>query len=363
MSAMLTLRALRSVAVEVPMAIPLGTSAQTIDRATLLLVDLETEEGVTGRAYVFCVLRAVAAPTAHLVDEALRILKGSKIAPFEIRTKLLRHFRLMGVQGVVRMALAGIDVACWDALSIAARLPLVRMLGGVPKPVPAYNSRGLGLMRLEALANEAEALLEGGFRGIKLRLGYATLEQDVAAVQAVRRRIPDDVVLMVDFNQALTKAEAFRRGRAIDHEGIYWIEEPIRHDDYAGNAEIAAELATPVQIGENFSGPQAMAAAIAANACDYVMPDLERIGGVSGWLQAAGLAAAAGMEMSSHLYPETSAHLLAVTPTAHWLEYVDWANPILREPMEIVDGAAIVPDRPGTGIEWNGEAVARYRIE
>src|SRR6266516_967836 len=243
------------------------------------------------------------------------------------------------------------------------RLSVLLLEGGVPKPVPAYNSNGLGLMAPEAAADEAEALLEGGFRAIKLRLGYPSLDADLAAVRAVRRRVPGNILLMVDFNQALTVAEAIRRGLALEGEGIYWIEEPIRHDDYPGNAEVAAALATPVQIGENFSGPQAMAAALGAKACDYVMPDLERIGGVSGWQQAAALAAAAGIEMSSHLFPEISSHLLAAAPTAHWLEYVDWANPILREPVRIVDGAAVVPDRPGSGLEWDEDAVERYRIE
>jgi mandelate racemase len=104
-----------------------------------------------------------------------------------------------------------------------------------------------------------------------------------------------------------------------------------------------------------------MADALAAKACDYAMPDFARIGGVSGWMEAATLAQTAGMEMSSHLYPEFSAHLLAATPTCHWLEYVDWASPILTEPIEIRDGHAIIPNRPGAGIEWNAEAVARYR--
>lgn len=363
MTPALTIRAVRSVAVEVPMVRPLGTSAQTIDRATLLLIDLDTHEGVTGRAYLFCYLKAAAAPIARMLQEALRVVKGEKVAPLEIRAELFRHFRLIGVQGIVRMAIAGLDVACWDASAIAAGLPLVRLLGGVAKPMPAYNSNGLGLMTPEAAADEAEELLDGGFQAIKLRLGYPSLDADLAAVRAVRRRLPEDILLMVDFNQALSVAEAVRRGRALDGEGIYWIEEPIRHDDYSGNAEVAAALATPVQLGENFSGPQAMAAALDAKACDYVMPDLERIGGVSGWQQAAGLAAARGVEMSSHLFPEISAHLLAATPTAHWLEYVDWANPILREPVRIVDGTAIVPDRPGSGLEWDDDAVARYRIE
>ena len=363
MTPVLTIRGVRSAALEVPMARPLGTSAQTIDHASLLLIDLDTDEGMTGRAYMFCYLKAAAAPIARMLQEALRVVNRERVAPREIRAKLHRHFRLIGVEGIVRMAIAALDVACWDALAIAADLPLVRMLGAMPKPVPAYNSNGLGLMTPEAAADGAEELLEGGFRAIKLRLGYPTLGADLAAVRAVRRRIPGDILLMVDFNQALTVAEAIRRGRALDGEGIYWIEEPIRHDDYSGNAEVAAALATPVQIGENFSGPQAMAAALGANACDYVMPDLERIGGVSGWQQAAGLAAVTGIEMSSHLFPEISAHLLAATPTAHWLEYVDWANPVLREPIRIVDGAAVIADRPGSGLEWDEHAVARYRIE
>ena len=144
---------------------------------------------------------------------------------------------------------------------------------------------------------------------------------------------------MVDFNQALTVAEAIRRGRMIDEEGgVHWIEEPVRADDFAGYARMARELATPIQIGENFMGPEQMAQALAAGACDYVMPDAQRIGGVTGWMRAAALAQGAGMEMSSHLFPEVSCHLLAVTPTCHWLEYVDWADPVLEEPVRLKDG-------------------------
>jgi mandelate racemase len=362
MAALLTLRAIHATAVEVPMARPLGTSAQTMRTAPLLLIDLETEEGITGHAYLFCYMRMAPGLIATVLADIQDALCGERLVPIDLSTRLLQRYRLLGAQGIVRMALAGFDVACWDALSLAAGLPLVCYFGSQPRPIPAYNSNGLGLMSPEQAADEAEALLEYGFQAVKLRLGRATAEQDLAVVRAVRRRLPDTIALMTDYNQALTVTEAIRRGQALDGEGLYWIEEPTRHDDYAGCARIAAALKTPVQIGENFAGAPAMATALAADACDYVMPDLERIGGVTGWQRAAALASAAGIEMSSHIFPEVSAHLLAATPTCHWLEYVDWAAPILADPLRIVDGMAQVPDRPGSGVAWDPDAVKRSRI-
>jgi mandelate racemase len=356
----LAVRDLRAVAVEVPMTHALGTSRGAITSAPLLLIDLETAEGVTGRSYLFCYVRDAAPAIANILKEVLRVTEGDRVAPLDLWAKLARRFALIGVQGIVRMAMAGFDVACWDALAIAAGLPLARLLGAEPRAVPAYNSCGLGLMGPEAVADEAQELAQD-FRAVKLRLGYPTCRQDIAALHAVRRRLPD-VTIMVDYNQALTLAEALERGRALDREDIAWLEEPIRHDDYAGAAVLARELKTPIQLGENFSEPTAMAAALAAGAADYVMPDLERIGGVTGWQRAAALAIAHGKEMSSHLFPEVSAHLLAATPTCHWLEWVDWAEKILAEPLPIVDGRAVAPERPGNGLTWNAQAVARYRM-
>jgi mandelate racemase len=358
----LTVRALRAVGVEVPMTYALGTSRATITKAPLLLIDLDTEEGVTGRAYLFCYLPAAAAAVARLLEAVLDAAKGERVAPLDLWAALSRRFALIGVQGIVRMAMAGFDVACWDALAIAAGLPLARLLGAHPGRIPAYNSCGLGLMAAEKVADEAEKLVAGGFSAVKLRLGYASLQEDLAALRAVRRRLSDRVHIMVDYNQALTVAEALQRGRALDQEGVYWLEEPIRHDDYAGAARLARELATPIQIGENFSESHSMATALAAGASDYVMPDLERIGGVTGWQRAAALAAVHRIEMSSHLFPEVSAHLLAATPTRHWLEWVDWANAVVEEPLRIDAGFAVVPERPGNGLTWNAAAVAKYRM-
>lgn len=341
----------------------LGTSALTLRAAPLLLIDLETEEGITGRSYIFCYHPIGAGLIARVLEHSYSLIKGDQVWPSRIGAKLARQFRLISVSGVVLLALAGLDVACWDALAIAVGMPLVDFLGGTRKPIPAYNSNGLGLMASEQVADEAEELLEGGFRAVKLRLGHPTLAADLDVARCVRKRLPDEIEIMTDYNQALTAEEALERGRALDQEGFAWIEEPIQHDDYAGCARIARALATPIQIGENFAGPNALAAALAAKAADYMMPDLMRIGGVTGWLQASSLAASAGIQLSSHLFPEVSASLLAVSPTCHWLEYVDWASPILAEPLQVIDGNVTPPDRPGTGVRWNDAAVARYRVE
>jgi mandelate racemase len=360
----LTIRAIRATPVEVPLNFVLGTSQAALRAVPLLLVDVETEEGATGRTWLFCYLRAAAGAIATILGEVEQLTKGEAVDPAALSAKLSRRFALIGVQGIVRMALAGFDTACWDALAQASDLPLVRFLGGEPRPIPAYNSCGLGLMDdVGALAAEAETLLARGFTAVKLRLGYPTRERDIAAVQAVRKLIGPDAKLMVDYNQVLSLEDALDRGRALDAENIYWLEEPIRHDDYAGCAQLVRELTTPIQIGENFSLPAGMADALKRAHPQYVMPDLERIGGVSGWRQAAEIAAVNRVPMSSHLFPEVSAHLLAATPTCHFLEYVDWADALLQDPLVIADGHAIIPERAGNGMTWNRSAVEHYRLD
>jgi mandelate racemase len=358
----LTVRGVRTTPVLVPMTHALGTSAARLTEAPMLLVDVETEEGVTGRTYLFCYRPAGAHVIAVLIEDALTLIKGDPVRPTDIAAKLARRFALMGVTGTVRMALSGLDAAMWDALAIAAGLPLASLLGSAPRPIRAYNSCGLGLMTPQELASEATRLTERGFKAVKLRLGYSTLAKDLAALKAVRERVGDAIEIMVDYNQALSATEGVLRARALELEGVAWLEEPVRHDDLAANARIAALGTIQLQLGENFNGVEAMAAAIQAAACHLVMPDLARIGGVTGWLHAAGLAAAHGIPMSSHLFPEVSAQLLAATPTAHWLEYVDWADPLIQEPLRIIDGMAIVPERPGTGMVWDEPAIERYRM-
>jgi mandelate racemase len=357
------IRNIRLRPVAAPMKRPLTTSTGALTASALLLIDLETDDGVVGRSYLFAIGKHNLPPIAKLVEAMSEMIKGDEVAPLELERKLRARYALLGVHNIVLFAMAGIDMAAWDALAQSLGQPLVRLLGAAPRPIPAYNSKGLGIMPLGPLAKEANELVAEGFRAVKLRMGRTEARDDLEALRTVKKTIGADIVLMVDFNQALTVAEAIRRGRMIDEEGgVYWIEEPIRADDFAGAARVAREVATPISLGENFMGPEHMAQALAAGACDYVMPDAQRIGGVSGWLRAAALAQGAGAEMSSHLFPEVSCHLLAATPTCHWLEYVDWANPVLQQPVELKDGHVIIPSQPGSGIAWDEKAVARYGV-
>ena len=357
----LKIRSIRVRAVAAPMKRPLAASISTLTVAPLLLIDLQTDGGIVGRSYLFAMGKHNLAPIAALLEAMAGMLKGDALAPFDIEKKLRAKYALLGVHNIVLIAMSGIDMAAWDALGQALGQPLVRLLGATPRPIPAYNSKGLGIQKTKELIVEAEELVNEGFNAVKLRLGRSSAAEDLQAIKAVKKAIGPRVTLMVDFNQALSVAEALKRGRMIDAEGgVDWIEEPIRADDFSGCSLIRKEIQTPVQIGENFMGPEQMAQALAAGACDYVMPDAQRIGGVTGWMRAAALAQGAGIEMSSHLFPEVSCHLLAATPTCHWLEFVDWADPILEDPVQLKDGHAVIPDRPGVGIKWNEKAVKRF---
>jgi mandelate racemase len=359
----LTVRGLDVRAVNVPMRRPLKTSGGEVGTAAMVLIDLPTEEGITGSSYIFSPTPVVLEPVAKLLSNLAPLIEGDSLAPVAIEQNLQRSFRLLGPQGLTGMAMAGIDMAAWDALAKSCRLPLVRLLGGEPRKIPAYNSCGLGMIGSERAAEEAQELVAPGFGAIKVRLGYVELETDVEVVRAVRRSVGEDVVLMSDYNQSLSVTEGQRRAKVLDGEGLYWIEEPTRADDYSGHAQIRCEAETPIQVGENWWGPHDMAKSIEAGASDYAMADAMKIGGVTGWLRAAALAESAGLPLSSHLFPEISAHLLAAAPTSHWLEYVDWATPILEEPLKVEDGNASVPDAPGIGLSWDEEAVRRYLVE
>lgn len=362
-SASLTVQSVRARPVVVPLRRPIVSKVGLFHDWPLILIDLYTEEGIVGHSYLEPYLASAARVVVPLIDELGAAAKGRPVAPFDAYRRSTGSLHLLGREGVTMIAVSALDMAAWDALAQAAGVPLAVYLGGTVGPVPAYNSNGLWLTAADRLAAEAAALMaEGGFKALKLRLGRATLDEDLAAIAAVREAAGASVKLMCDFNQGLTLGDALRRCHALDDQGLEWFEEPIAYDNLPGYVQLARELKTPVQLGENFYGPRLLYQAVIAGAGDCVMPDMMRIGGVSGWLRAAAITGAAGIPMSTHLYPEISAHLMRVTETAHWLEWQDWADPILREPFCVENGMLIVPDRPGQGIEWDEQAVAKYAV-
>jgi mandelate racemase len=359
--ATLTLKSVRARFVVVPLKRPVVSKVGLFRDWPMILIDLYTNEGIVGHSYLEPYLKQSIRYIVPAIEDLADAAKGLPLAPIDGFRRGIGSLHLVGREGVSMIAVSGLDMAAWDAMAKAADMPLAVFLGGTVGPVPAYNSNGLWLTPLETLASEAAALVaEGGFTGLKLRLGRAALADDLAAIAAVREAVGANVKLMCDFNQGLTLGDARVRCHALDDQGLYWFEEPITYDNIPGYAQLARELKTPVQLGENFYGPRLLYQAVLAGAGDYVMPDLMRIGGVSGWLRAAGITSAAGIPMSTHLYPEIAAHLMRVTDTAHWLEWQDWADPILAEPFQHKDGHLVIPDRPGQGIEWDEKAVAKF---
>lgn len=354
----LTLRGIRARAVSLRLERPVVAKIATITHWPLILIDLTTEEGIVGRSY----LEPYATQAMKYLVAALHdlgdLLKGRTLSPIELYGLARRSLHFVGYEGLSLIAVSGLDMAAWDALAKAAGLPLCTLLGGSVGPVPAYNSNGLWLKEPAAVAAEALELRdEGGFRALKLRLGRPDPRQDLAAIAAVRDAV-GDLDLMVDYNQGLDLADALRRCRMIDDLGLAWIEEPIVYDNLDGYARLAADLRTPLQLGENFYGPRELMKALQREACDLVMPDFMRIGGVTGWLRAAAIAGTAGVPVSTHLYPEVGAHVMRVTESAHWLEWQSWADPILQQPYAVRDGLLHIPDVPGLGLEWDEGVVA-----
>ena len=359
----LTLKHVRVRPVVVPLRRPVVSKVGLFRDWPMILIDLYTHEGVVGRSYLEPYLEQALRYIVPVIEDLAAAGAGQPLAPLDDYRRGIGSLHLIGREGVSLIAVSGLDMAAWDALAQAAGVPLAVFLGGTVGRVPAYNSNGLWLTPVEALADEAAALVaEGGFTALKLRLGRDRLQDDLAAIAAVRDGAGPDVKLMCDFNQGLSLGDALHRCHALDDEGLYWLEEPISYDNIPGYAQLARELKTPIQLGENFYGPRQLYQAVLAGAGDYVMPDLMRIGGVSGWTRAAAIAGAAGLPMSTHLYPEIAAHLMRVTETAHWLEWQDWANPILSEPFALEAGHLIIPNNPGQGIEWDEKAVATFAV-
>lgn len=335
-----------------PLVRPITTAVGAIQAAPLVLFDVDIG-GIVGRSYVFGIMPQALAP---IVDFAQTI--DPVPDPVSFYDAMAGKYRLLGRQGALGCALAGVEMALWDARAKGLGITVAEMLGGTPAPVPCYDSHGLIVPDRDEPVLEAS--LAQGFKAVKIKLGL-TEAQDIASVRRVREVIGPDVALMVDYNQSLSAPDAIRRVRALEEYDIAWVEEPVPAEDFAGHIAVRQGVNVPVQTGENWWHPGDAARAIQAGICDLAMPDLMRIGGITGWQRAAAICAGASVPVSSHLYIEATAHVMPVTPGAHWLEYLDLAGAVLRDPYAISDGC-LTARGAGLGLEWDEAAVARYAV-
>jgi mandelate racemase len=354
---LLTIEDVRARPVVAPLKRPVRTAVGDVLASPLVLIDVTTAEGVTGRSYIFGYTPLTLSPLVEIFAKLRELVKGKPVSPVARQRDFESAFRLLGRQGLLGMAISGLDMAFWDILSRAQDQPLVCLLGGEATPIPAYDS--YGMVDLAADGDAIAQSVEQGFEAIKIKIGGGGLRQDIEAVSAVRDIIGPGTRLMVDYNQSLDVPEAKRRIDRLAKYDLQWVEEPVPAEDLAGHAEIRATSPVPIQTGENWWFPEDAARAIAAKASDFAMLDIMKIGGVTGWLRAAGQAEGASLPVSSHLFVEASAHLLGVTPTAHWHEYLDVAGAVLKEP-QAVDGGKVRARGPGLGLDWDEKAVAKY---
>ena len=337
---------------------PLGSALGQIDRFGVILVTLRTDQGITGENLIFTLNDRRTKVLRQMVDDLADVIVGhdaGHIAGFWARA--WRSINFLGHKGVAVVGISAIDGALWDALGKAAGLPLYRLLGGAQDRVPAYHSGGLWLsLSTDELVEQAGQFVAQGFRAIKMRLGQTDPADDVARVRAVREAVGPGVALMADANQGLNEAQAIRLGRQLEAFGLAWFEEPLPAWDLDGLARVAAALDTPVASGETEYTRYGFRRMIELRSADILMPDLQRVGGVSEFMRVGHMAEAHDIAVSSHLFPETSFQVLGALSNASYLEYMPWFSDLYNERLEFEDGRAVVPERPGWGFTFNADA-------
>lgn len=347
--------------VVLPLPKPIGSALGEIRDFGCILVTIRTDAGITGENVVFTLNNRRTKVLRAMVDELADLVIGrdaGHIADFW--TRAWKDINFLGHTGVTVMGISAIDGALWDALGKATQTPLHRLLGGARTSVPAYHSGGLWLsLSIPELVAQAESFLAQGFRAMKIRLGLPDPAADAARVRAVRQAIGPGIALMADANQGQTEAQAIRLGRMLEECNLTWFEEPLPAWDLEGLARVAAALDTPIASGETEYTRYGFRRMLNLRSADILMPDLQRVGGVSEFMRVANLAQAQDVAVSSHLFPETSIQVLGALSNAIYLEYMPWFSPLYNETLEFSEGAALVPERPGWGFTFNQKAIAR----
>ncbi|MCC6627830.1 MAG: mandelate racemase/muconate lactonizing enzyme family protein [Chloroflexi bacterium] len=326
---------------------PVRDALQTLDTRAACHLTIETDAGISGQASIgFGRLAGAPAVLAHLIEAELASAVMGK-DPFLIRGIRDELWALTDYHGAVGLALLGIaavDIALWDLVGKAVGQPVWRLLGARRDRVPAYAMVGWLDYDLDELRRVCAAAMAQGFRGVKMKVGAPTLDEDIQRIEAVRAEVGRDALVMVDANQVFSLAEALRRGRVYEDLGCFWFEEPLRADDSAGLAELARGLTIPIASGENNYGKRQFRDLLERRAVDIVQPDLRRAGGVTECLEIGLMADAFNVPYASH-GGGVHLHVLAALPNTLFME----SGPLPAGAPPLVDGCFPLPETPGFG--------------
>jgi L-alanine-DL-glutamate epimerase-like enolase superfamily enzyme len=367
-----TIRSVKATPVAVPLAVPTRIATREVVAREFVLVEIETDEGVTGVGYTYTGTTGGRLCAAFIDDYvAPRLVGGPALAPERIWAALFQEHLLIGRRGFLLRALSAVDIALWDLLGKVADQPLYRLLGGFRDAVPAYASGGYYRAGdpLENIEREFTGYLKLGFSDFKIKVGGAPLDVDVERVRVAREMIGPAARLGLDANNAWrTVSEALRFARAVEKYEPWWLEEPLLPDDIEGHAQIAAALDWPVATGEIHSTRWDFRALIEKRAADILQPDAGVIGGVGEWMRVAHAAATFDIPVAPHWHADVHVHLVAAVPNALTVEYFLLEEDIynferlLLDRLQPKDGLIPLRDRPGVGLDLDRQAVERFRI-
>ncbi|NNC12790.1 mandelate racemase/muconate lactonizing enzyme family protein [Planctomonas sp. JC2975] len=344
---------LRTRAIDVPLIRPWGTD---VTEHHLIEVLVDTESGVTGHGFSWTPTIGAHSVLAMLDHDIRDFAVGRDADPATLWTPLWERLHEAGSGGVTTIAMAGLDLALWDAVGRAAQKPVADLIGERRASLRVYGSGVNRHYSLDQLVEQARRWADAGYSLVKLKVGGHPLAEDVDRVAAVRETIGPDVDLAIDANQLWTLDEAERAVGELSRFRLHWIEEPLRADDLLGHAALRSRIEVPVALGENLHTVYRFREAIELGAADIVQPNVIRVGGITPFLAIAELAEAAGIPVYPHLLPDLSGQLSLTLATETPIEDVEDASferlGLLAEPGPIViDGTVATPTgRPGLGI-------------
>ncbi|NND83229.1 MAG: mandelate racemase/muconate lactonizing enzyme family protein [Gammaproteobacteria bacterium] len=350
--------------VELPLEAPIATAIHNVESIGCVLLTLKTDEGIDGEAYVYTINAArIRAFEEMIKGFSHQLLNRDPHYVGAIWHCIWDEINPTGHKGVTVSAMSAIDVACWDIVGKAADKPLHHIFGACRDSIKTYASGGLWLSEdIETIVEEAKEYVAMGFRGMKVRVGSGNIKYDVARVAAVREAVGPDIELMADVNQALRPKQAIRLGDELEEYHLLWLEEPVAAHDLEGHAKVTASIVTPVASGETEYTRFGMQQMINVEACDVLMPDLQRIGGYSEMLKVAHIASAHNIKISTHVFTEHSLCIAGAAYNCISVEHMPWLGVMFNESMEMRDGEIIIPQRPGTGFTFNWDALDEFII-